>query len=101
MRCAWCGEKAVTQIEIEPAKRGKDKRTGLMVIKKPPLMSPACVSHKDIINEQPPFYTCGCSYIDDQFRCPRHNNLLRHPFREKFTKSVIKDAPKQEQYQIR
>lgn len=91
-KCTWCDNTAITEVELEPPRRGKDKRTGLAVIKKPPIMAPACKDHKDILNEQPPFYTCGCSYVEGELRCPRHNNLLKQPHRERLTKDVIKDA---------
>lgn len=92
--CDWCEAKAVVQVELEPARLGTDKRTGTKVTKKPAKLAWACDAHKNIVNEQPPFYTCGCSYVEGEFRCPRHTNLLRHPHRERMQKEVIKGAPR-------
>lgn len=92
VKCTWCEEMSVVDVELEPVRRGKDKRTGRMVIKKPAILAPACEFHKNIVNQQPPFYTCGCSYVEDNLRCPRHDNLLRQPHRDRLTKELIKDA---------
>lgn len=94
MKCTWCDEKSVTKVELEPSRRGTDKRTGKTVTKKPAKLAPACNYHRDIIDWQPPFYTCGCSYIEDELRCPRHNNPLKQPHRDRLTKGLIKDAHK-------
>lgn len=92
MKCTWCDEKSVIQVELEPARRGIDKRTGKMVTKKLAKLAPACSYHRDIIDWQPPFYTCGCSYVEGELRCPRHDSLLRQPHRNRLTKELIKDA---------
>lgn len=94
MKCFWCDETSVTEIEIQPAQKGKDKRTQRMVIKKPAWIVPACKEHRNIVDKQPPFYTCGCSYVEGEHRCPRHDKVLKQPHRDRLTKELIKDAHK-------
>jgi hypothetical protein len=43
--CAWCDESTRTKIEIEPAVRGKDKATGVSVIKRFAVTAWACPAH--------------------------------------------------------
>lgn len=92
MKCSWCDEDSIGDVELEPAKFGKDKRTGVKVEKKPPLMVPACSNHQKILDWQTPFYTCGCTYIEGEFKCPRHLRVLRSPWKEKLKKVSIKHS---------
>jgi hypothetical protein len=93
MKCSWCQEDAVGEVEIEPPRYGKDKRTGVKVEKKPAKTAPACADHLTIVENQPPFYTCGCFYIEGEFKCPRHRSILREPWLSKFSKATIKHSP--------
>lgn len=74
--CYWCGAKAVGKVLIEAERKQKDKRTGVTgtVDAK---WAPACLDHLNILNEQPLFYTwCGCTYVEGEKTCPRHNRPL-------------------------
>lgn len=88
--CSWCDELSVAEVVLEPARKGRDKRTGSMVEKKPAKKAFVCQAHKDIVDRQPPFYTCGCSYVEGELRCTRHQSLLRSPHRERLAKEVVK-----------
>ena len=43
--CAWCGSRATEKIEVEPAVRGRDKVTGVQVIKRHAITAWACAAH--------------------------------------------------------
>lgn len=43
--CAWCSKPARLKIEMEPAVRGKDKATGVQVIKRHAITAWACPAH--------------------------------------------------------
>ena len=92
-KCAWCGEDAIVAIELEPPRFGKDKRTGAKVEKKPAKTAPVCQKHKTIIEDQPPFYTCGCPYVEEEMKCPHHQSWLREPWKAKLSKATIKHSP--------
>lgn len=93
MKCSWCTADAVGDVVLEPARFGTDKRTGVKVEKKPAKTAPACKAHMKIVENQPPFYKCGCPYVEGEFKCPHHQNILREPWKSKFSKATIKHAP--------
>lgn len=43
--CAWCGKPATARIELEPPVRGRDKLTGVQVIKRRAIEAFACAAH--------------------------------------------------------
>jgi hypothetical protein len=79
-KCAWCDRDAVTQIELRPATwtgAGKNRRMKMM-----PYMVHVCPDHRDIVRNQPAFYTCGCSKVEGEDKCPVHDTNLRKQFRD-------------------
>lgn len=74
--CYWCGEPSVTEVLIERERKQTDKRTGVTGTI-PAKLAPACEQHRNILGEQPLFYTwCGCTYVEGEQTCPRHNRPL-------------------------
>lgn len=73
-KCGWCDNEAIEQVEIRPGTFtgvGKNR-----VPKSLPVMAPVCWDHLNIVKNQPRFYTCGCSYVNEYDRCPVHDNKL-------------------------
>jgi hypothetical protein len=91
-QCAWCGAVAVGEVELEPPKKKRDKRTGIMVVSTPAKIAPVCKDHKDIVDRQQPFYVCGCTYVEGEFKCQRHASMLRQPWRGKLSTPTIKHS---------
>lgn len=80
MKCGWCDFPAVTTVKIAEARytgAGDNRR-----LLKPAIMVEVCDRHKNIVERQPKFYTCGCNYADTP-RCFIHGKKLRKAFREK------------------
>ena len=74
MKCGWCDQLAVREVEIKPpVYTGVGKRRRIIKLAQ---MVPVCWDHKDIVNIQPRFYTCGCSYVEGHDKCPIHDNGL-------------------------
>jgi hypothetical protein len=74
--CYWCGKPAIGEVLIEKERKKKDPRTMVMMTLAAK-MAPACFDHINILKEQPLFYTgCGCTYVEDHLKCPRHNRPL-------------------------
>lgn len=76
--CAWCGEESVDEVVIRPpvfTGVGQKRRLKIEAFK-----VPVCKDHQNIVRNQPAFYTCGCSYVKGQGKCPIHDNKLRKQF---------------------
>ena len=53
MLCEWCrGAEATAEVELEPAKYRKDKRTGVRVIAKPAKKLRVCKAHRQLVEKQ-------------------------------------------------
>lgn len=61
MKCSWCNNEAVSMLEI---RRGSTKRM--------PHLEPTCKYHESIIERQPVFYSCGCTYVEGEDKCRFH-----------------------------
>lgn len=79
--CGWCGAPAIGEVILEPERW--TMHGTVKVISKSALTSPVCRAHRDIVDKQPRFYTCGCYYMD-QPRCPMHDKKERGAGREKY-----------------
>lgn len=78
--CSWCGKEATEEVQIRgPSFSGVGTNRRMI---KPAFMVPVCDDHKDIVANQPKFYTCGCSYVRGEPRCFIHENKLQPKFRE-------------------
>lgn len=76
--CTWCGKDGVEEIVLERDRYGVVN--GKRVLKKRAILATVCVDHRSILEHQPRFYTCGCSYIEGEDRCKLHlRNLKRLP----------------------
>lgn len=76
IKCAWCESPAVSELEIKPAKY-RINAFGMKAIIKPAFTVPVCLKHELIVEEQPRFYTCGCTYVPTQDTCSFHGRKLR------------------------
>lgn len=76
IKCTWCELPAVSELEIKPAKY-RVNQFGMKAIIKPPQTVPVCQKHELIVEEQPTFYTCGCTYVQNQDVCSFHGRKVR------------------------
>jgi len=77
-KCAWCNEPSIGTVVLEPARWGIDKQKQIRVMKKSAKTALVCKNHLNIIELQPLFYSCGCSYEKGFDTCPMHNRRLRN-----------------------
>ncbi len=75
-QCTWCNDEAVYNLEIRPAKY-KTNAYGMKAIIKNPVLAPVCRIHQRIVEQQPTFYTCGCTYVEGENKCSFHGRKLR------------------------
>lgn len=75
-KCSWCDNDAVSDLEIRPAKY-RVNRFGMKAVIKPPVLVPVCRTHELIVEQQPTFYTCGCTYVEGQDKCSFHGRKVR------------------------
>lgn len=76
VKCAWCEHQAEVELEIKPAKY-RVNQFGMKAIIKPAFTVPVCRKHELIVEEQPKFYTCGCTYVQNEDACSFHGRKLR------------------------
>ena len=75
-KCAWCEHEASSNLEIAPA-RYRTNQFGMKAVVKEPTLVPVCRKHELIVEEQPKFYTCGCTYVKGEDKCSFHGRNLR------------------------